>query len=191
MLQPAVQPFVFRPHVEQDGITLTPDIAVHSVTALNRQRTIQRLLPSVLSSSPVIGPPAGGSRLAPACVFVPATFGMLVSVALVVGTPDTVVLASVARTAWRYPALQDHTGAVTVTVNGSGAGTLAGCLEDLQAAGVPVAAGAAGSMIVVPRTGAADGLPEAGGDNDGAISLRLEDSHTAASLTARFTVARG
>lgn len=179
-MQPAVSPFVYRPHVEQGGVTITPDLSIRALTTLDEASRAAPVPPTVLTSAPVLTHPDGTGALRAAFTFTQAAFGLLVGIALVITADGLVRQIAAARTAWRYPDLYDHADQVLLMAHGVSLGGLdqwetRGVLQD----GVIER----GAMAVAPTGAVIEGTGAAA-----TVSLSLEDRREQTALAAHYQV---
>lgn len=96
MLTLAATPFVWRPHVEEGGVTLTPDLSISTVSVTMPDGTLQARNADLLTGTPVL---SKAQTLHAVMFFAAATRGTLVSFGLASG--GDIHRVHVARTAWR------------------------------------------------------------------------------------------
>jgi len=179
-LRPAVPPFVFRPHVEQGGVTITPDLPIHALWSLDEQGHLHPADQAAISSSTALTKPGGAGALQAAFTFTQASFGLLVGVAVVAVSQGVIQHVAAARMAWRYPAIEAHRDQVFLVVDGHSVG----CLDQWVAVGgSPADLVKKGAMVVAPA-GAAIEITGA------AVTLNLEDRQEKAALSARYQIVR-
>jgi len=179
-MQPAVSPFVYRPHVEQGGVTITPDLSIRAVMGLDEAGRASQISPAALSSSPVLVYQDGAGDLRTAFTFTQAAFGLLVGIALVVTTGGLIRQIAAARTAWRYPDVHDHTDQICLMADGA----LMGSMDQWETQGVLQDGIIEQGTMAVASAGA---LIEGSGA-EMTVSLSLEDRLERTALAARYQI---